>query len=276
MLQTIWKGAITFGLVSIPIRLHAATEHKDIKFRYLHVKCNTPLKYQRICPYCNEEVFGEDIVRGYEYEKNRFVIIDEEDLEKIPHNMSKTIDILHFVELAQIDPIYFDRTYFLSPDKVGQRAYNLLHRAMKETGKIAIAKIVIREKEYLAALRVYDRLLVMETMYYPDEIRTVGSVPGLAEDTNIKEKELEIATTLINNLATDFEPEKYHDTYREALSEVIQAKIAGKEVTAPKPPDQEKIVDLMEALKASIELTQKNKDTGKVKEKEKHKPARTG
>ncbi|NLC50744.1 MAG: Ku protein, partial [Firmicutes bacterium] len=231
----------------------------------------TPLSYQRRCDRCDEDVEWEDIVRGYEYEKDRFVIINEEDLEKIPDKQTKTIDIVDFVSLSEIDPVYFDRTYYLSPDETGTKPYYLLHRAMAESGKIAVAKIVIRSKQSLAAVRVYDQALALETMFYPDEVRDVNMVPGLGREPQLHENELKMAQELIKHLAARFEPEKYHDQYREALLEVIHAKIRGEDIAAPEIPERGKVVDLMEALKASIEMTKnvkKKLDTGKKDKKE--------
>ncbi len=263
-MRSMWKGAISFGLVSIPISLYPATEKKDVKFRFLHNECRTPIKYQRVCPACDREVPAEEIVRGYEYEKNRFVIIDDTDLENIPDERSRTIDILDFVDLAEIDPVYYDKTYFLGPGETGEKAYALLRRIMEDTGKVAIARVVIRTKESLAAIRVYrGEMLVMETMFFPDEIRDPAAIPAPAREVKVHDNELKMARELVLNLAEKFDPEKYHDKYRELLLDIIRAKVEGQEVEVPAPRDEGKVVDLLDALKASVDMAKKTQEAEK-------------
>jgi DNA end-binding protein Ku len=267
-----WKGSISFGLVNIPIKMFAATEEKDVRFRYLHKECMSPIKYQKVCPVCDKEIKDEEIVRGYEYEPSRFIIVDENELNSLKSEVNgKNIEILDFVKLSEIDPIYFEKTYYLSPQENGGKAYSLLEKAMLDTGKIAIARITIRNKQSLACLRVSEGILVMETIFYPDEVRPVSQVPGLPEKVEINEKELEIATKLIDSLTASFEPEKYKDNYREALNELINKKIAGKEIEVSKVVPQRNVIDLMEALQASLKESQKKevevKKTGKKKVK---------
>lgn len=271
-MHTMWKGSVSFGLVNIPIKMFTATEDKDIKFRYLHKECNTPLKYQKTCPTCNREVKEDEIIRGYEYETGRFIIIEEKDILALKSEIdNRTIDILDFVNLSEIDPIYFDKSYYLSPQDTGNKAYNLLRQAMNDTGKIAIAKMTIRNKQTLAALRVYKNVLVLETIFYPDEVRNVNLVPGLTEDVIVNQKELEIATKLIDNLTSSFEPEKYKDDYREAVQELIDKKIAGQEIEiAPEAP-RKNVIDLMEALQASLKETTKKPAKRKSKNEQKQK-----
>lgn len=256
-MRTIWKGAISFGLVSIPVKLFTATEQKDVKFRYLHEPCRAPVKYQRVCTACGKEVPQEELVRGYEYENGRYVIINEEDLERVPDAKTKTIDIIDFVALEEIDPIYFDKAYYLAPGEAGEKAYALLREAMAKTGKIAVAKIVMRNKESLAVIRGYKNYLLMETIFFPDEIRNPEQLPGFDYEIKLHENELKMACELINNLATEFDAEKYRDAYRQKLLEMIRAKIEGQQVAIPEDPQRAKVVDLMEALKASVELAQK-------------------
>ncbi|RXT13950.1 Ku protein [Ammoniphilus sp. CFH 90114] len=259
-MHTMWKGSISFGLVNIPVKMFSATEDKDIRFRHLHKECGTPIKYVKMCPSCNREIETAEIVKGYEYEKGRFVIIQDEDIEAITPETRKTIEILDFVSLEQIDPIYFDKTYFLSPNETGDKAYTLLREAMNRTGKIAIAKITIRSKESLAAVRLYHNCIVMETIFYPDEVRSIEHVPGLPGKVELNESEMNMAVQLIENLATDFNPEKYTDEYRSKLTEMIHAKIEGEEIQeAPEAPRLGKVVDLMAALQASIEATKQDK-----------------
>lgn len=275
-MHTMWKGSVSFGLVNIPIKMFTATEDKDIKFRYLHKECNTPLKYQKVCPTCNKEVSEAEIVRGYEYEIGHFIIIEEKDILALKSEIDdKSIEILDFVNLAEIDPIYFDKSYYLSPQDTGNKAYNLLRQAMNDTGKIAIAKMTIRNKQTLAALRVFRNILVLETIFYPDEVRAVSQVPGLPEGAGVNAKELEIATKLIENLTAPFEPEKYKDDYREALRELINKKIEGKEIEiAPEAPHRN-VIDLMEALQASLKETKKKSPKRKAKNEEKEKQKQT-
>ncbi len=259
-MRTIWKGAISFGLVNVPVKLYTATETSDIKFNFLHSRCKTPIKYEKRCPTCNEVVPPEEIVRGYEYEKGKYVIMDEEDFKDIAIEQTRTVDIVDFVNLEEIDPIYYDKTYFLVPGDGGQKAYTLLREAMQDTGKIAIAKVVIRSKQHLAAVRVYQDCLAMETMFFPAEIRSPAVLPELNYEAQINENELKMAADLINNLADHFEPGKYTDDYRKALLAVIEDKIEGKEVAdVPARPETGKVIDLMEALRASIHLAQQEK-----------------
>lgn len=270
-MRPLWKGAISFGLVSIPVKMYAATEQKNVKFNYLHRECKTPVKYQKVCPACNREIEADEIVKGFEYQKGRYVVIEDEDLENLPLNTMRTIDILDFVELEDIDPIYFVKSYFLAPEDFGKKPYKLLFEALGKTGKIAVAKVFIRSRENLVTLRRYrDNCLLMETMLYPDEVRVPESIPELQEDVAVHDKELQMAESLINNLSSKFEPEKYKSDYREALLQVIHAKVENNQVEIPQAPQQEKVIDLMEALKASLAATEGNR------EKPKARKARTG
>ena len=271
-MRTIWKGAISFGLVSIPIKLFPATEQKDIKFRFLHRTCQAPIQYKRVCSSCGQEVSQADIVRGYEYETGKYVIINEEDLEKIPDERTKTIDIIDFVKLGEIDPIYYDKTYYLSPGEVGEKPYALLRAAMDSTGKIAVAKVIVRNKESLAVIRGYQKYLVMETIFYPDEIRDTDQLPGFEREITLHDNELKMARELIENLATTFEPQKYSDEYREKLLEMIRAKVEGEEIAIPEITGKGKVVDLMDALKASVEMAKK----GTASEKTSKHPKKRG
>jgi DNA end-binding protein Ku len=266
-MHTMWKGSISFGLVHIPIKLFAATENKDIKLRYLHKECNSPIKYERVCPVCDREVENEEIARGYEYEPDKFVTLEKEDLDNLRGKKTKTIEIIDFVKLEDIDPIYFNKSYFLGPNENGEKAYTLLKQAMDDSGKIGLAKIMLHSKEHLAAVRVYDKGLLLETIYYPDEVREIDHVPGIDGNVELNKKELDTAMTLIEQLTTTFDPEKYTDDYRTALSELIESKITGDEVqTAKQAPKKSNVVDLMDALQASVDETKpktKKKATSK-------------
>ena len=256
-MRTLWKGAISFGLVNVPVKLYTATEKKEIKFNYLHAKCKTPIKYERRCPTCNIEVPPEEIVWGYEYQKGQYVVLREEDFERIPDGGTKTIDILDFVDLTEIDPIYFEKSYYLEPSPGGEKAYALLRRAMGETGKIAIAKVTIRSKETLAVLRVYQNVLLVALIFYPDEIRSIAGLEGVRTEPALHENEVKMANELIANLSGHFEPAKYTNRYREELMAMIQTKISGGEVSEVPERETGKVVDLMEALRASLAATEK-------------------
>lgn len=256
-MRTLWKGAISFGLVNVPIKMYTATEKKEIKFNYLHEKCGTPIKYERHCPNCDVEVPQEEIVRGYEYQKGQYVVLRDEDFEGIPDERTRTIDIMDFVDLTEIDPIYFEKSYYLEPSPGGEKAYALLKRAMNDTGKIAVAKVAIRSKETLVVLRVYQNALAMATIFYPDEIRATTGLTGIQTEPTLHENEIRMATNLIQNLSSHFDASKYTNNYREALMRIIQTKIAGGEITQAPERETGKIIDLMEALRASIAQTEK-------------------
>ncbi len=267
-MHTVWKGSISFGLVNIPVKMFTATEDKDIRFKYIHKECHTPVKYKKTCPACNKDVQPEDIVRGYEYEPGKFVILTEEDFDSIEVKSEKAVEILDFVKLEEVDPIYFDKTYFLGPQETGGKAYTLLREALGGKQRIAVAKITIRDRESLAVIRVYNNVLVLETIFYPDEVRDSKQVPGVPENLQTTKAELDMANQLIDNLTSAFEPSKYSDTYRERLLEKINAKIAGKDYVVKKEADKENIVSLMEALKQSIQLSKENKSGGRKKNEE--------
>lgn len=254
-MHTVWKGAISFGLVHVPVKMFTATEDKDVHFRSIHKECGTPISNVRTCAHCNKEVQLDEISKGFEYEKGKFVLFNEQELEAIKPETAKTIQILDFVDLTDIDPLYFQKAYYLSPDQSGAGAYNLLLEAIKQTGKIGIAKISIRSKSSLAAIRVVENCLCMETMHYPDEIRSLAQVPNLPGQVNVNEKELQMAKMLIEQLSEKFEPEKYTDDYRIAMLEAIQQKVAGQSVDIVTAPvaGRTNVIDLMSALQASLE-----------------------
>ena len=276
-MHTMWKGTISFGLVNIPVKLHSATENKDIPLKNLHKECQSPIKYEKVCPACDKEVTNDDIVKGFEYTTNKFVILEDEDLQSIrDEKQDKSVEIMDFIDLKEIDPIYFDRTYFLSPNEGGGKAYTLLREALKETKKIGLAKITIRSKEHLAVVRFYENTLVMETIHWPDEVRDYKDVPNVPEETELVEKELETAKLLIEQLTTAFEPTKYKDEYRSALLELIEQKKQGKEVaTAKEPKKKDNVTDLMEALEKSLKKTAK-KPTAKKQTRKRKTAKKTG
>ncbi|WP_010192313.1 non-homologous end joining protein Ku [Bacillus sp. m3-13] len=267
-MHTMWKGSISFGLVNIPIKMYSATEDKDIKLRTLHKECHSPIKYEKVCPNCEKEVEQDDLVKGYEYVKGKYVILSDEELKQLKEeHEDKSVKIIDFVKLEDIDPIYFNRSYFLGPGENGSKAYSLLREALEDSKKIGVAEITIRSKQQLAIVRVYKDCLVMETVHYPDEVRNVGDVPSVPERKEVDKKELDTAITLIDQLTTEFDPEKYHDDYREAVLRLVQEKINKEEgTTTPTDSDKSNVVDLMSALQASIERT-KDQSGKSVKKK---------
>jgi DNA end-binding protein Ku len=268
-MHTIWKGSISFGLVNIPIKLHSATEDKDIKLRTLHKKCHSPIKYEKTCPVCDEEVKQEEIVRAYEYTKGKFVILEDEDFNKLKkENEEKAVEIIDFVKMEEIDPIYYDRSYYMSPSDGGGKAYSLLRKALQESEKVGLAKIIIRSKEQMAVIRVYENSLVMETIHFPDEVRSAADVPNVPAEDKVTEKELDTAIMLIDQLTTAFNPEKYTDDYRTALIELIESKRSGKEIVTPVEKEQKSnVTDLMAALQASIDKTKPKQATTEAPKK---------
>lgn len=272
-MRPLWKGAISFGLVNIPVKMYAATENRDIRFNYLHARCNTPIQYKKYCPACEMEVPPEEIARGYEYEKGKYVIITEDDLAGIPAATQHSIEILDFIDLQEIDPIYFDKAYYLTPGEMGVKPYVLLKQAMESTGKIAVARVSLRSRESLAALRSNGQALVLSTMLYPEEIRPVAQLPDLELNVKVHNNEVEMAVKLIESLSSDFEPEKYTNEYRKSLLMVIEQKIAGEAVVKPAEPQTGQVIDLMDALRESIELAKKSDQAGAEAKKTK-KPAR--
>lgn len=264
-MHTVWKGAISFGLVHVPVKMFSATEDKDISMRMIHKVCSTPLSYVRKCPTCETDVQWEDIVKGYEYEPGRFVIFNKEELEQLSGEATKEIQILDFVNLDEIDPVYFQKTYYLAPGDTGSNAYSLLLRSLRDTGKIGIAKVSIRSKSSLAAIRVVDRCLALETIFYPDEIRPISQVPNLPEQATVNDKELTMAKLLIDQLSTPFEPEKYTDEYRSAVLDAIAHKVAGEEIQVAPEQQKTNVVDLMSALQASLDAVKTSAESVKPK-----------
>jgi DNA end-binding protein Ku len=260
MPRPIWKGAITFGMISIPVKLFGATESKDLAFNTLHSACKSRLKQKRWCPVDDREVFQDEVVRAYEYTKDQYIEITEEDVESLPVPSRHTIELTSFVKSAEIDPVYFERSYYLEAEQIGGKPYALLMRALKTKDVVAIGKIALRNKESLCALRAGDDALMLETLYYPDEIRT-AELPA-EPDVLVSPQELTMALSLVEMLEEPFDPKKYHDEYRVALLEMIEAKASGQAVVATPEAPLPKTVDLMAALKASLEAAKKGKPAG--------------
>jgi DNA end-binding protein Ku len=262
-MRSIWKGAINFGMVTIPVKLYTATEQKDVRFRLLHAKDGAPIVEKRFCTAEDKEVAWEELARGYEVSKGEFVVMDPEEIEEAAPETTRTIEIGDFVELEEIDPIYFEKSYFLEPTDVGAKPFNLLRRALEETGRAAVAKVAIRSKERLATLRVFEETLVLETMYWPDEIRSTKQLElpsGRAAAPS--SKEVQMAQSLVDNLSSRFDPEQYRDTYRLALEELIERKMAGEKRNQRRRKPERKVVDLMEALQASLEASRSARAEG--------------
>ena len=269
-MHTMWKGSISFGLVNIPVKLFAATEDKDVKLRSLHKECRAPIKYEKKCTNCHEEVAPEDIVKGYEYVKGKYVVLTDEELKQLKEEQEeKSVEIVDFVQLKEIDPIYFNRSYFVGPGDNGTKAYTLLREALRKTEKIGIAHITIRSKKQLAILRVYENCILMESIHYPDEVRNSAHVPGVPEETDVNQKELQTAISLIDELTTSFAPEQYEDTYRIAVMDKIKEKIDQNEGVTPSAAaaPREDVIDLVSALQASIERTKTPKKQEAAKPK---------
>ncbi|NLJ56070.1 MAG: Ku protein [Firmicutes bacterium] len=258
-MRAMWKGSLGFGLVNIPVRLFAATASKELKFRYLHAPCHTPLEYRKTCPTCEREVPWEEIARGYEYSKNNFVVLSEEETKAAAGKKDGLIEISDFVNMEEIDPLYFQKGYYLVPDGPSARSYALLQRAMQETGKIAVATLTLRTKESLAVVRTYGKVLSLSTMFFPDEVRPWQGLPDLPQGVEVREKELQMAKELIASMVVPFTADKYQDRHREALLELIAARVEGKEVAVAPAPEREKVVDLLAALQASVEKAQAGK-----------------
>ena len=251
--RSIWKGTISFGLVSIPVRLYPATGRQDIRFNLLHKKCHGRLNYRRFCPQCEEEVCHEETVRGYEYEPDRYVIIEDSDIENLSGQQNRQIELVSFVRLAEIDPVYYDRTYHVIPENLGRKPYALLAQAMDEASRVGIGRFSLRKKPHLVALRIKGDGLLVETMFYHDEVRALDATDSGAGEVEVHPKERQMAVQLIQNLSEAFQPEQYDNTYRDRLMSFIEDKIEGREVAIAPDKREDEVIDLMEALQRSLE-----------------------
>ena len=259
-MRAIWKGAVSFGLVSIPVKLYTATEEKDVSFHQVHREDGGRIRYKRVCQIDGEEVAYSDIAKGYELPSGETVVITDEDLADLPLSTSRVVDVLSFVPLEQVDPIYFAKSYYLEPDKTATKPYVLLREALERADSVALVKVAIRTRESLATLRVRDGVLVLETMIWPDEVRE-PDFGFLDDDVQVRPQELAMAQSLIDSMSGDFDPTQYHDDYRDALQQVIDAKVEGREIVE-QPAEQEdtgSVVDLMAALRASVAAAKKGR-----------------
>jgi len=251
MASTVWKGHLTFGLLSLPVRLYSAARSETVGFNQLHKTDHSRVKQQLYCALEDKPISRTDIVKGYEYEKDKYVIVEDEEIKKMAPKTAKTMEVQEFVKTAEVDPVYLESSYYMSPEEGGEKPYALLFEAMRKSGYVGVAKIAMHNREHIVILRPSERGIMLHTMYYPDEIRQVEE---FRTDTSaVKPKELELAKTLIESLEAPFEPEKYKDAYRENLMAMIEAKVQGKEIVAPKEPAHKApVIDILEALKASL------------------------
>jgi DNA end-binding protein Ku len=254
--RSIGSGAISFGLVSIPVKLYVATSSQAPSFHLLHAKCGNRIRQQRVCPVDNEVVERDQLVKGYEFAKDQYVRVSDDELKALEGEASEAIEISEFVPLSKVDPIYFERSYYLGPDKGGEKAYRLLTDTMTQVGKVALAKFVMRGKENLVIVRAAQKGLMMHTMYFANEVRSFDDIPK-GESAKITGAETSLAIRLIDELSNDeFEPEKYHDEYSERVLKLVNEKAEGKEITLAQPVAQRgQVIDLMAALKESLEKT---------------------
>jgi DNA end-binding protein Ku len=250
-MRAVWKGSISFGLVNIPVKLYSATVTKELKFNLLHSRDGGRIRYRRVCEKCNEEVPKDEIARGYEISKNEYVILTDEDFEKVPLKSVKNIEIKQFFDPAELNIIYYNNFYYISPDKGGEKAYCILKEAMKATQSMAIGKVGMRGREHLITLKSFDNGLILAQLHYIDEVRNPAEVPGWGASAEITDEELELAKQLIMAMKRPLKLEEFRDEYREALMKLIEAKLAGKEITIAEEVTAAK--SLMDALKASLE-----------------------
>jgi len=260
--RSIWKGAISFGMVSIPVALFTAASSKDISFNMLHKTCHSRNKQVRRCPVDEVDLDSSDIVKGFEYAKGQYVILTDEDFEKVNVPSKHTIEVTAFVDAEEIDAVYYEKSYFLQPEDLGVKPYALLLRAMEEKKLTALGKISFRNREHLCAMRASDGVIHLETLYYADEIQV--DKPKKVSGVEVSERELGMAYSLIDLLSEHFEPEKYEDEYRVALMDLIEAKLNGQEVVSTPAQPETQTVDLLAALKASIEAAQKQHSDGET------------
>ena len=280
-MRALWKGAITFGLISIPVRLYSAVSEKGLKFHLLHDEDGGRVKYKRECSKCGKEVSWDDIVKGYEYSKDHYVQFTDEELDSVELDSVRAIDVHSFVPLTDIDPIYFNKTYYVAPEPSGLKAYKLLQEALEAEGQVGIAKVALRDKEHLATVRLMNRdgqpVFVLETMHWPDEIRA-PEFEELDKNVSVRDAEVKMARQLVQQLADEFRPEEFQDEYRVALEKLVEKKVEGQEITVAAAPEEEptKVVDLMEALKASVEQAKQRREPEGEKKKTTRRRASAG
>ncbi len=253
-MRAIWKGAVSFGLVNVPVRLFSATQEHDIRFHQVHREDGGRIRMKRVCSVCGEEVAWDQLAKGYEAEDGRLVVLTDEDFEALPLATGREIDVIEFVPTGQVDPILFGKSYYLEPDARAAKPYALLREALETTDRVAVVKVALRQRESLAVLRVRDKVIMMQTLLWPDEIRA-ADFPILEEDVDLRPQELRMAASLVDSMATDFEPDEFEDDYQQALVQLVEAKLEGAE-PAPVESGEEaatEVVDLLSALQASVD-----------------------
>ncbi|SDW83310.1 DNA end-binding protein Ku [Alicyclobacillus hesperidum] len=270
-MHTMWRGSISFGLVNVPVRMYKATESQSIHFRQLHKACKSPIAYQKRCPVCQVDVEATDIVKGFEYAKGQFVVVEEEELAALEKARSQTIDIVQFASATEIDPLYFDASYYLAPEANGRKAYALLVAALRDTSKVAIAKMVLRATEAMACIRVVDDTLVAHSLVWPQDIRSRAELPYAGDPVPVGEEELKVAVQLIDQLVKPFDPAQFIDERRLAIEQLVEQKRAQEDTVVQAPaaaPASADVISLMEALQKSIKMAQKSaSDTKRKKRK---------
>ena len=255
MATAVWKGSLTFGLLAVPIRLFTAARSERLNLHQLHKECHTRLKQPLYCPSCDRQVNRSEVVRGYEYEPGKYVVVSDDEIKKITPRSSKTMEIAAFVKQEEIDPIYFDSSYFVLPEKEHEKAYALLLKTLEDTQRVAIATVTMHQREYTVFIRPRKHGLTLHTMYFANEIRKVAGYGEIDKNIKLKPQEVKLAEQLVETLAADFKPEQYHDTFQEKLKELIAAKQKGKTVVEEQAPARAPVIDMMEALKRSLQNT---------------------
>ncbi len=259
MPKAIFRGSVSFGLVSIPVKAYPAVKEKGVAFRILHKECHTPLQHRRWCPRCNREVKLEEVERGFPLSKDLMVPVSQEELERLQLKTLKVVDIQGFVDAAEIDPLYYGSSYLLEPEEGGEKAYTLLRDILSQTGKVAVGRVVIREKEHVVVLRPYQKAILMVTLHYHDEIVSPEELENLKKVVVVREQELKMGQALIQQLMGEFRPEEYRDRYREAVMELVRKKMEGEAAPVVRAREVQATVDLMKALEASLEELKKKK-----------------
>jgi DNA end-binding protein Ku len=255
MASTVWKGHLTFGLVSLPVKLYSAARSESLSFNQLHKEDGSRVRQVLYCAKEDKPIQRSEIVKGFEYEKDKYIVVDDEDIRKVAPKTARTMEILEFVKSDQVDPVYFESSYYMAPDEAGEKPYALLFDALKRTGRVGVAKIAMHNREHIVILRPGPKGILLHTMYYSHEIRAVEEFR--TDISLVRDKEVELATGLIEALSADFEPEKYRDSYRDNLLAMIEAKKAGQEIIETPAAPTAKVVDILEALKKSLELAKK-------------------
>jgi DNA end-binding protein Ku len=275
MPSSVWKGSITFGLLSIPIRMYTAARSERVELHQLHKKCHTRLRQRLFCPECNRIVERSEVVKGYEYAEGKYVVVDEEEIKKITPASSRAMEILAFVKEEQIDPVYFDASYFAMPEKDNEKPYALLLKALEDTGRVAIAKLTMHQREYTVFIRPRHHGLTIHTMYFANEIHEVPGYGELNKSIVLKPQEIKLAQQLVETLSEDFNPKHYHDTFQENLKALVAAKVEGKPVLEETPAKRAPVIDMMEALKRSLASHTQPKRVARENMRESHQARRS-